>query len=288
MSVEAKIIQDSVSAGKVRLSTFQLKYPRVIHAELLTHRLFSRNSSSSRAIPVAKLIDQAINDPAVPEYWGKNQAGMQAAEELEGDALEYVKALWFRARNYAVDMAREMAKWGAHKQTINRLLEPFTHISVVLTATEWDNWFELRDHKDAEPHIAKLARLMRKAMAESEPAFRTTDAAWPSSWHLPYISQEERTGRPALVLAKMSVARCARVSYLRHDGQTPSEADDLTLFDRLVGSKPLHASPTEHQAVPMSSCTSSFCKNFKGWQQFRYFLEKGMLPIRVFARDLKT
>lgn len=280
--IQAKIIADSMNpaGAESRLTTFQLVYPRFVHAEFMTHRVFSRNASSSRAIPVAKMIEQVRNNPAMPIHWGKNQPGMQAREELTGDVLREAQAAWIRAANHAADIAEWMNKLEAHKQVVNRILEPFQLIHVVATATETDNFFELRDHEDAEPNIQALARAMRAAMNESTPikryAVKDADA---DSWHLPYITDEERNLYRLDVLRKCSVARCARVSYLKHDGTSPSVAEDVALYERLVGSRPLHASPTEHQARPLHSASEwskEWSKNFRGWHQFRADVEARM------------
>lgn len=242
--LEVKIIADSISEAGKRITTFQLKYPRWIHAELLTHRVFSRNASSSRAIPVAKMIEQVRTNPAMPIHWGKNQSGMQAKEELTGDELTHAKQLWIAAAESAADRADKMSFWGAHKQIVNRILEPFQHIHVVLTATEFDNFFELRIHEDAQPEIYALALTMKHAMDRNKPRLLLV-----GMWHLPYITDKEKIEFDYAVLCKISAARCCRVSYLKHDGTNPSIEDDLALFERLVGSAPLHASPLEHQAT---------------------------------------
>ena len=164
MTCEVKILADSISPQGKRITTFQLKYWRGIHAELLTHRVFSRNASSSRAIPVAKMIEQVRQDPAMPIHWGANQSGMQAHKELQGEDRRKAMEQWFTAAEMASDIAEEMTKIGLHKQVANRILEPFQYISVVLTATDFDNWFELRDHEDAQPEIRELAREMNIAL----------------------------------------------------------------------------------------------------------------------------
>lgn len=269
--IEAQVVADSVSEGGARLTTLQLRYPRFIHAEFMTHRVFSRNASSSRAIPVAKMVEQVRNAPAMPIHWGRNQAGMQAHEELVGDDLFLAQARWLHAATLAAHQAEAMAEIGAHKQIVNRILEPFLFISVVVTATEWANFFELRAHPDAQPEIQALALEMRAAMRESTPVVRPF-GHHADSWHLPYVSNEER--RAALndpkYLARLSAARCARVSYLNHDGTAPSIQKDLELYDRLVGSRPMHASPIEHQAYPERGVRS---RNFSGWRQFREVVE---------------
>lgn len=274
MSSTAKIIEHSVAYNGVELITFQLRYPRLVHSEFMTHRVFSRNASSSRAIPVQKMIDQVRNDPAMPCHWGKNQPGMQAREELTGVNLSRVRCLWAFAAAKAADIAEEMNFHKAHKQVVNRILEPFQFIDVIVTATEWDNFYALRDHEDADPNIAQLARAMWIAMDNSVPVLRKFERGVASGWHLPYVTPQERLHLEdsPLLLAKVSGARCARVSYLTHDKQQPVMEDDLALYERLVGGVPLHASPVEHQAYPLPT-SSSWDKNFRGWHQHRSLVE---------------
>lgn len=264
---EAKVIADSVSSAGVRLTTLQLRYWRAIHAEFMTHRAFSRNASSSRAIPVAKMIKQVRNDPAGPIHWGINRPGMQAREQLTGSGLENAQELWRCAAWEAAETAERMMAMGLHKQVANRILEPFQYISVIVTATDWTNFFNLRDHADAQPEIQLLAQLMRKAMADSIP-LKLNDG----EWHLPYVHDSEIREHEIDVCLKLSTARCARVSYLTHDGKAPNVADDIALHDRLVVAEPLHASPSEHQARAMSD-GFTYIRNFHGWQQYRDLLE---------------
>lgn len=260
--IEAKIIEDSVANGK-RITTLQLKYPRFIHAEFLTHRVFSRNASSSRAIPVQKMLSQVWNDPATPVHWGKNQSGMQANEQLTGWRLYAAKMMWKYAGRAACAFAYIGMKLGMHKQLANRILEPWQFIHVIVTATEFDNFFELRDHKDAQPEICVLAKRMKYAMEHSPAKVLKTN-----EWHLPYVTKKEREEIHPTLLMQISAARCARVSYLTHDGKSPSIENDIALFKRLVGGTPLHASPIEHQArLAEGSTTQS--GNLRGWIQFR-------------------
>lgn len=272
MTIEATVIADSVNAQGRRLTTFQLRYPRFIHAEFMTHRHFSRNASSSRAIPVEKQIAMLIEDTAMPVHWGKNQSGMQADGEHDapvifGDGSDNscqsqstIQGAWEIARDNAVEVAQAMLNAGYHKQVVNRILEPFSHITVVCTSSQYENFFALRRHPDAQPEIKVLADAMFEAMEASSPAQLSV-----GEWHLPYVTQAERgyvtsventqhAPVPTTLddLIKASVARCARVSYLTHDGQSPSLEKDMALYTRLVGSVPLHASPAEHQATPDS------------------------------------
>lgn len=273
---EVKIIEDSVSIledDKIRLTTFQLKYPRYIHAEFMTHRVFSRNASSSRAIPVNKLVDKSLAEMVMPIVWGLNQPGMQASEqELTGDKLHQAKLVWKRMAEYCADGVRELAELGLHKQWANRPLEWFGHIEVVVTATEWANFYNLRMHKDAQPEIRHLAELMWAAHQNSEPVERFDDPDNVDNWHLPYVTQDERDSLPIDDLIKMSTARNARVSYLTHDKLQPDVATDISLHERLVGGEPIHASPTEHIAYPLGE-QYAWCGNFRGWHQYRSDVE---------------
>lgn len=254
------------------IATFVLEYPRFIHSELMTHRVFSRNAASSRAIPVKKMLEMVIKNPARPIHWGANKPGMQASEELTGWQLTKAKLLWDLARWPAVAIVWLMSKIGLHKQVANRLLEPWMHMQVVLTATERGNFYNLRYHPAAQPEIQELARLMWEAEQNATP-----DVLDFGEWHLPFISISEKTKFPTEDLLKMSVARCARVSYLNHEGKTPSHAEDMKLYARLLGDFIKHASPAEHQAT---TATMEYYQsgNFCGWHQYRKGIHGENLP----------
>ena len=247
MTISAKIILDSTDITlKHRITTWAVTYPRFIHAEMLTHRIFSRNASSSRAIPVLKQLARIEADPAMPIEWGLNQPGMQAGEELTPEQQELARSLWLEGCRYAVDVSRRLAALNVHKQIANRVAEAFSHITVIVTATEWANFFNLRHHPMAQPEFRALAEAMAPLYRDSVPRVMSR-----GEWHLPFVTFDDEVLCPDLLtLIKCSAARCARVSYLNHDGSTPSIAKDLELYDRLVGGKPLHASPVEHQATP--------------------------------------
>lgn len=258
--ISAQIVCDSVSPTGKRITTMQLKYPRFVHAEFMTHRLFSRNASSSRAIPVNKIIEQVETNPAMPIHWGANQPGMQAFQEVKDSAQECCRQGWLDARDQVVCVVRQLVDMGLHKQVANRLLEPWHHISVVCTATEYDNFFALRRHPEAQPEIKALADEMWNAVQNSTPRRLGF-----GEWHLPYIKEEESNG-DIWDLLKASVARCARVSYLNHDQSTPDLKKDVGLYKRLFDSK--HMSPFEHQAQPMTN-PGDWSGNFQGWMQLR-------------------
>lgn len=266
MTCKVEIIEDSTNPfNGERLTTIQLTYWRSIHAEFMTHRMFSRNASSSRAIPITTFLKQVWNNPAGPIHWGVNQSGMKARTELTGFKKWFAQKSWNLAGKLMCGVV-----WGVnkickpHKQTFNRLLEPWQYITVIVSATEWDNFFELRNHEDAQPEIRELAQAIYQAMLDSNPVNR--------EYHFPYVSKEERELYDIETCFKISTARCARVSYLTHDGKTPSVEKDTKLHDMLVAARPIHASPTEHQAHAVHD--NSFYKNFKGWCQYRVYVEQ--------------
>jgi thymidylate synthase ThyX len=262
MTFNATILADSLSPGGARLTTLELTYPRIVHAEMLTHRMLSRNAASSRAIPVAKLIEQVRTTPFIPETWGSNQAGMQAAAPLEGKDAEWAESQWLAARNEALYHAEGLAARGVHKQMVNRLLEPFQWYTAIFSATEWGNFLALRCHPDAQPEIRRIAEMVRDALATSTPA-----SVRFGEWHLPLTPDLPRL-REAFGLEsikRIAAGRCARVSYLTHHGERDPGAD-LDLCDRLIASG--HLSPLEHVATPGHEAGAMY-GNFRGWAQMR-------------------
>lgn len=302
MSISAKIVADSISKHGIRLTTMELNYPRFIHSEFMTHRMFSRSASSSRAIPIDKMLKQVKENPAMPVHWGKNQPGMQAREEcnnLVGMDWDYYndcdvkgsrEAAWIEASNNARNKALAFSFSGYHKQIVNRLLEPFQWIKVIVTATEWDNFFKLRLHPDAQPEMMVLAERMKEAMEDSTPKELAV-----GEWHTPYYYgsfTDEKGNSDVGTALKCSVARCARVSYLNHDNSTPNIEKDLLLADKLLEAG--HFSPFEHQATPISEVykerwefdiewvdgithidrdNNYWSGNFRGWIMYRALLD---------------
>lgn len=279
MGYDCKILLDSINTVGDRLTTFQITYPRFVHSELMTHRVFSRNSSSSRAIPIEKMIQQVENDPVIPVYWGKNQRGMQAKEELEGFEKDRAITRWLYARDQAIANAKEMIYQSVHKQIVNRLLEPWMWITVIVSSTEYNNFFNLRCHKDAQPEIAKIAYMMLEKYKKS------TSVQLPNGvWHLPLVPDRDQILNDLMrsypsrynsefactYLKKISVGRCARVSYLTHDGKRDPQADidlhDNRLLHPSSPDDPDHMSPFEHVAMASPGERSG---NFTGWHQYR-------------------
>lgn len=265
MAYDVKILADNISPDGVRLTTMEVTLPRIVLAEFNTHRMFSRNSASSRAIPVEKMLNKVQQDPFIPIYWGLNQKGMQADQELAPEDQEKAQIEWLKARDNAITQAKIMLDLGIHKQITNRLLEPWLWHTIIVTATEWENFFALRLHKDAQPEIRKAAVLMKSASDTSKPKQLCF-----GEWHLPLVSDRVQLlneGYTLDDLCKISIGRCARVSYLTHDGKRDPKAD-IELMERLCKSG--HMSPLEHVATPAFYGENlKFFGNFKGWQQYR-------------------
>jgi thymidylate synthase ThyX len=260
-----RILKDSLAPCGKRLTTWELTYPRFVHAELMTHRLFSRNSASSRAIPTEKLMAKVREDPALPRWWGKNQSGMQANEELDGEARTEAERLWLAARDQMLAAAERLGQVGLHKQLANRLIEPWMYITVLVSATEYSNWFHLRNHRMAQPEIAWVAKSMWQQYQEHQPS-----EVFEGGWHLPLIQAQELITLDEPTAKKVSTGRCARVSYLTHEGIRDFEKD-VELHDRLCAGpstgEPGHWSPFEHVARALS--TPDRVGNFVGWFQYR-------------------
>ena len=273
--IKAEVVLDTIWNGK-RITTLQLKMPRFILAQLNTHRSFSRSTASSRAIPTSKLLEMVKNDAVQPVFWGKNQAGMQAKEELEAGNKQLAMNEWQIAALNAANSAEKLLELGVHKQIANRVLEPFMWAETIVTATEWDNFFKLRLHEDSQPEIQELARCMKEAMDNSEPV--------KSKIHLPYITLDEMEdyvqGSIAVdseslneclyqYFVPISAARCARVSYLNHDQSNPVIEKDLATAEKLLSAG--HWSPFENQAYALPEVVP--CRNFIGWKQARTLYE---------------
>jgi len=309
MAYECKILADSISPAGHRLTTFLVTAPRIILAEINTHRVLSRNSASSRAIPVLKSIDQVYEDPFIPVHWGRNQKGMQAGSEVEDEVQRIAHADWLQARDFAAYMAKRFAQHEIHKQVANRLVELFKWHTMVISGTEWSNFFALRAHPDAQPEFQVMARMMKDcyeanlpkkvaARAESMDPFGSV-----AGWHLPFVTGEEEdlvveawhqnvfpSYKLGELAVKVSTGRTARVSTLTHDGAREMAAD-VGLCDRLLIAG--HMSPFEAPARPMTGAElelfkqpelvwsndlnrfvptgqfTHFCGNVQGWIQYR-------------------
>jgi hypothetical protein len=289
---KASVIADSIYKRK-RLVTFEFTMAKCVVAELNTSRSLSRNSASSRAIPSNRIISAIESDPFIPEWTAANK-GMVAAGALDQSKVERADACWLHARDHAVENARMLIELGVAKQDANRLLEPFMFTTIVATGTDraWEWFFKLRDHGDADPKIGKAAKLMHEAYGGSEPLELNE-----GEWHLPYIADKDRQrvvaleGTPTfpalnfsvdwingcdwrdLILAHMSAARCARISYLRQH-EDRSVEDEVSRACELVKSG--HWSPTEHQAIVMPGHNQGGnFGNDQPFAQFRHLIGDG-------------
>ena len=266
--ISVKIVADSISETGKRITTFELEYPRIIHSELMTHRLFSRNAMSSRAIPIKKMIEQVQTNPAMPVKFGKNQPGMQDAGEHDaqlGDGYS-AEEWWKLAGLSAAQFAAEFADAGYHKQIANRLLEPFQRMKTVVTSTEWNNFFWLRVDPDADPTIYEVARLMKQAVDANIP-----EILQPGEWHTPYVDHVygfgdgeddeyifegycvlDENDKPVMLSVEeakaISASCCAQVSYRVLNN---SKEKALDIYSKLLSGNKVHASPFEHVATPM-------------------------------------
>ena len=292
MGIQAKVIADSISEHGVRVMTLQVRFHRFILPQVLTHRVFSRNTASNRAVNVEKMIENVRSNPAVPVAWGRDQRGMVAKAEIRDK--EQAEKHWLYSADMATRYADVLAKMKVHKQITNRITIPYQYVTMLITATEWSNFFELRTADDPQPEVIHLAKAMQKAMDRSEP-----ETLSEGQWHLPYIPKVDADGNPSYYdfedgkrAAKLSMGPCARVSYENHDKTDRDEAKDLAFADRLISSK--HWSPAEHQCSPMAAPTAELAHrlgwddgtthqdrqgnmwsgNLRGWVQFRQLLEQ--------------
>jgi hypothetical protein len=277
MGLEVEIILASASENSAPIYTVRLRYPRIIHGEVMTHRVFNRNARSSRAVPVmtmlAELRSGTILGMFTPWHWGKNQKGMQAVEECceKVGTRSYTgmsrEEAWGEACDQACEIAEGFHNAGYHKQVVNRITEPFSYIDVLITATDWANFFHLRDHADAEPHLRDLARLVKLAFEDEDLEMQWLE---PGDWHLPYVTNLDRhewlygdgVTIQALLdeldnsclegLKRVSAARCAWISYKPFgEGSTDGTYErEMKTYEMLVGNGAIHATPLEHQATP--------------------------------------
>ncbi len=300
---KCRVERDSISPYGVRLTSFVIHYPRAVLAEVVTHRMVSdawgdsevswcertktkdvsKNSASSRAIPFAKMVSKVQAEPYMPQ-WTLNQKGMQGGDCSDESTVVIANSVWLQARNEAIFRAEQLSSLGIHKQDCNRLLEPWAWITQIVTATEWDNFFALRCHKDAHPAFQRIARMMFLELRKSIP----DKLAW-GQWHLPFVPREQALSliwKPALEsnvpyllpdLLKFSMARCGWLSYENHDKDgTPEQM--LRTFDRFVSGDLMHGSVAEHQGTPegpfMKLLTDPYRSNLRGWIQARKLIPR--------------
>lgn len=265
--IGATVVADSLSPAGVRLTTLDVTMHRFVLAEFNTHRVFSRNSASSRAIPLWKRTAAVLDDPALPIEVGREQKGMQAGELIEGDDLVAVEQAIRWGAKQMVALADELASYGVHKQTAARYLEPFLMHRVLISSTEWDGFFEQRMGPKPQPEMRLVAEAMLDALTTSTPV-----QFEPGQWHLPLVTAEEAAELGVVNAQRVAVARCARISYLTHDRRDAGA--DLALWDRLLEGG--HWSPFEHVATPANEFARP-AGNFRGWHQLRHHHDRRII-----------
>ena len=281
MAIEAHIIEDSICGG-VRITTFQVRAPRIILAEINTHGVIAKSSRSTRAVPTAKLRREVLDDPFVPEKFYKNGKGMAGKEIMVGWEHTAARLVWRLGRYSAVLQSALLSRLGVHKQHAGRPLEPWMWVDTVFTATEWSNFFNLRISPGAQPEFDQLARRMRFELDCSQPVERPH--------HLPYITEAERAGfRNGNVeylddLRMASARRCAAVSYAPHDGTKADVAKDAQrAADGLL--EPGHMSPFDHPAI--ASAFSRVGRFLPPWKEYRKTIPYEHDPMSDPARRAK-
>lgn len=298
--IRAAVLAKSIANG-ITITTFLIDFPRFILAELNTHRAVSKNGASSRAIPVAQQIKRVQDNPVVPIHFGLNQAGMSADTEVDENTKNKGVYEWLFNANRSVVGAQILQGMGVHKQVVNRIMEPYSFMRMVVTATEWDNFFWLRLHKDADPHIAELARVMLHAYQQTPAVVLTKDC-----WHTPFFAQgfwspivENAHGITAQEAIEHSMSCCAQTSYRKLDMSTEKTE---AIVERLFNGERVHASPSEHIAKPIEfthcnpfieathidSQDNLWSNNFKGWYQYRQGINNNVCTSFDFNTPLDT
>ncbi|MEG1729917.1 MAG: hypothetical protein RR280_10300, partial [Bacteroidaceae bacterium] len=276
VAASVQLIADSVYEG-VRNSTWKLEYWRAMHGEMLTNRAFTRNSSSSRARPSKVVRKQVLKNPAGPIEWLSNKAGMQGGEPLSPAKAAVANFLWFQVgAKFNAGLSWCLEELGVHKQFANRCLEPWEYIHTVVSATEVENFYKLRDHEDAQPEIQQIARMMKASQQGAVP-----NKLAHGDWHLPFVTPLERETLTIEQQIICSTARCARTTFADFDGSTPSYERDAKTYQKLVGSDPKHMSPAEHP----SQAQLGRWANMVNFRQHRHSLEGGS-PLPETIRSL--
>lgn len=265
--IKAKILADSINENGNRFTTFEVEFPRYILSEYNTHRQLSKNAASTRAIPILRQLELIESSPAMPIYYGKNQAGMSAKEELDEESKQKCISIIDEMRLFCIAKVKELHDLGLHKQHAGRYVEAWQTVKGVISGTEWANFYWLRDHDAAQPEIEALAKKMKEVYDTSTPQILQA-----GEYHLPYVDTDfvEINGvRKQLFFLtndgsynlsdnisledaiKVSCARCAAVSYRNEDYGLEK---CLQLYERLVGDERKHASALEHAAQVMEPC----------------------------------
>jgi hypothetical protein len=293
------------ATGDRMVTVLLTRFPYTLVQELATHRLLrqggvvevlgdtnpftemtSRSSASTRAIPVERVIQRILDDPFIPQF-SQHQKGMQGVE-IDDPEFQYKNAMiWRQALEQNIQLARQLAAQGVHKQHVNDLLKPFLRIPILITATEWENFFHLRTDKPCRPEFRVWAIAIKQAMEQSTPKVLK-----PGDWHIPFGDQMP----PGLSLSEqlqVATARCARLSYATHDGKRDVQ-EDMRLYNQLLQDG--HMGPFEHCAMavadyftapPKIACYAYlpgqmqpvFTRNFRGFYSYRAMVEDGLLSL---------
>lgn len=260
--MKVEFIQGSIAPCKTKITTLVLEYPRVIHAQLLTHRVFTKNSSSSRAVPIKTAIEQIEANPA-QFIWTENQSGMSGKPIDDSFKLthihEAVQTLWSQVKQTVLYLGSKESEGGlnVHKQNAARFLEPFQNIRIVLTSTEWENWDWLRIDSAAQPEIAQLAKLIKEARDTGDYMELVE-----GDWHVPFITRKVNPDNGEITYhhpetdveltvqeaKELSMSICAQTSFRKEDY---SDKKTENVIGKLFTGNKVHASPSEHQATPI-------------------------------------
>lgn len=267
----------SVLGTGAKMTTLELVFPTIILAETNTHRAISKSASSNRAIPTKVKLSRLKTEYYRPYVWGKNKEGMQCDTELSGWKLWQAKFFWWLGAQMVRFICWNLNRVGLHKQWANRWLVPVDFTKAVWSSTEWDNLLELRLEYSAQPEFISLAKKIKEALVAADSIRRVIDPTKkdnPFHWHLPYITKAERESWGLKDLLVFSVARCARTSYLMQEGSLPDVKRERRTFSKLIESKPMHVSPSEHQACGLTDKEAK-SGNLQGYTQLRKMLEDG-------------
>lgn len=251
---------EMIQASRCKLTgkeifTMICEYPRAIHAQLLTHGVFSKNSSSTRAVPLKAAFAQVRENPS-KVIWTENRAGMQGNVVTDPTKLNRLNCKHLNELERTIEFVETLEAAGVHKQNAGRYLEPFQNIKIVLTSTEWENWDWLRIHEDAQGEIADLATAMKGARDNAD-----IMEIGEGEWHVPFVDREHcpQTGNLLYFVQQglqvtideakaVSVSVCAQTSYRKAD-YSLEKANKM--MDMLTTGHKVHASPFEHQATPI-------------------------------------
>lgn len=283
--IQVERIEDTVNPAGIRLTTYKWTYPKWLHGEVMTHRSLSKNAASSRAIPEKKFLSLVKETPALPIYFGANKPGMQAGERLPEEIQRKARDIVLDGRDYMTTCVERLYALGVHKQWANRYIEAWFPMVTLVSGTDWANFFALRVHKDAQPEFQRLAYLTLKSYVNDKP--RSLKAG---EWHLPY-SLHMPEGLDQETRVRVSVGRCARLSYLNQDGQYSVESD-LNIYDRLMGSHPGHWTPSEHAAEARNDdryhdqYITGTTSNFRGYTQHRKMFLRENITEMDYAKHL--